>query len=89
MTIESTAALVTLRAIVSGGADVLTPETHRAAVLAVSAIRHPRVRDHLLGLIEASFAAILLCEVSDEVEDLARADLSMILDMVEAAARQL
>jgi hypothetical protein len=87
MTIRSTAALVTLRALVGGGADVDTPEARRAAIAAVAAIPDEYRKNMLLRLVEASFAAILIAEAAGDGEEEARQDLLDTLNVVEATAR--
>jgi len=82
------AALVTLRALVAGGADVDTPDARRAAIAAVAEIPDENNKGLLLGLIEASFAAIIIAEAAGLSEDEARKDLLMTLEWVETACRR-
>lgn len=88
MTVKSTAALMTLRALVGGGADVDTPEARRAAIAAVAAIADPAEKDRLLSFIEADMAAIILAECSDGDVEAERLELLTRLSLVESAGRR-
>ena len=59
MSVKSTAALMTLRALVAGGADIDTPEARRAAIAAVAPIADLAEKSRLLSFIEAERRELL------------------------------